>query len=150
MSTFLSDVFGVSGRGIIDHFIQHGQISAAQVAPYIKGKAGEKIDDIKIAVNGKVGPHQKEFLAMLVRRLDEDYAHITTIELKITAAIEDFQVQINQLDSVPGISITAAAAVLAEISSDMSNFKTSDHICSWAGLSPGNNESACKKKHTRN
>lgn len=146
LSTFLSDVFGVSGRGIIDHLIQHGQISTDQVAPYIKGKAREKIDDIKIAVNGKVGPHQKEFLAMLVRRLDEDYAHLTTIELKITAAIEDFQVQINQLDSVPGISITAAAAVLAEISSDMSNFKTSDHICSWAGLSPGNNESAGKKK----
>jgi transposase len=60
-----------------------------------------------------------------------------------------YQRQIKQLDGIPGISITAAAAILAEIGIDIAHFKTADHICSWAGLSPGNNESAGKKKSSR-
>jgi transposase len=53
--------------------------------------------------------------------------------------------QLEQLDDIPGIDKTATAAILAEIGTDMSRFKTAEHICSWAGLSPGNNESAGKK-----
>ncbi|MDN5332617.1 MAG: transposase [Tepidanaerobacteraceae bacterium] len=49
------------------------------------------------------------------------------------------------MDGIPGIDKTAAAAIIAEIGIDMSKFKTAEHICSWAGLSPGNNESAVKK-----
>jgi transposase len=55
--------------------------------------------------------------------------------------------QLEQLDDIPGIDKTATAAILAEIGTDMSRFKTAEHICSWAGLSPGNNESAGKKVH---
>lgn len=146
LSTFLSDIFGVSGRAIIEHLAQHGQISSDKVQLYVKGKAKVKTDDIKIAVNGKLNVHQKKFLTMLLKRLDEDYEHLNIVELKIESALESFQIQIQQLDGIPGISITAASAIIAEIGADMSEFKTAGHICSWAGLSPGNNESAGKKK----
>ena len=146
LSTFLADIFGVSGRAIIDHLAHHGQISPDKVTVYVKGRAKVKADDIKIAVNGKLSQHQRDFLTMLLKRLDEHYAHLNIVELKIESALESFQVQIQQLDGHPGINITAAAAIIAEISADMSKFKTADHICSWAGLSPGNNESAGKKK----
>lgn len=146
LSTFLSDIFGVSGRAIIDYLAQHGRINADKVQAFVKGKAKSKTDDIKIAVNGKLGLHQREFLTMLLKRLDEDYLHLNIIESKIHSALASFQIQIEQLDGIPGINITAGAAIIAEISIDMSKFKTADHICSWAGLSPGNNESAGKKK----
>lgn len=146
LSTFLTDIFGVSGRAIIDHLAEHGQISSDKIQLYVKGRAKVKTEDIKIAVNGRLSLHQRQFLTMLLKRLDEDYAHLNTIELKIDAALASFQIQIQQLDGIPGINVTAAAAVIAEISADMSKFKTADHICSWAGVSPGNNESAGKKK----
>lgn len=149
LSTFLSDIFGVSGRAIINHLSEHGQISSDKVQLYVKGRAKVKTEEIKIAVNGKLNQHQREFLAMLLKRLDEDYEHLNNVQLRIQSALDDFQTQIQQLDGVPGIDLVAASAVIAEISTDMSKFKTADHICSWAGLSPGNNESAGKKKVQR-
>lgn len=146
LSTFLTDIFGVSGRAIINHLSEHGYISPDKVQLYVKGRAKTKTEDIKIAVNGKLRQHQKEFLAMLLRRLDESYTYLDYVQQKIEAALNCLQTQIRMLDGVPGIDIIAAAAVIAEISADMSKFKTADHICSWAGLSPGNNESAGKKK----
>lgn len=146
LSSFLSDIFGVSGMAIINHIATHGQINSVNVQVYVKGRAKVKTEDIKIAVNGKMNQHQKEFLAMLLNRLDEDNMHLNNIELKIETALADFQSHMNQLDGIPSINATAASAVIAEIGVDMSSFKTADHICSWAGLSPGSNESAGKKK----
>ena len=62
--------------------------------------------------------------------------------------IEPFILQVQQLNSIYGISTTASCAIIAEIGVDMKPFKTAEHICSWAGLCPGNNESAGKRKST--
>lgn len=146
LSTFLTDIFGASGRGIINYFAEHGEISPEKVQLFVKGRARVKTEEIKTSVNGRMGQHQREFLAMLLKHLDESYEHLNAIESKINEDIKNFKAQIEQLDGIPGISITAAATIISEIGADMSKFKTSDHICSWAGLSPGNNESAGKKK----
>lgn len=146
LSTFLTDIFGVSGRAIIDQLSKHGSISSDTVQLYVKGRARIKTEDIKIAVNGRMNKHQREFLSMLLKHLDESESRIGTIDSKIEDALEKFRTELHQVDGIPGVNIVAAAAVIAEIGVDMSNFKTSDHICSWAGLAPGNNESAGKKK----
>lgn len=146
LSTFLSDIFGVSGRAIINHLSEYGQVSSDNIQLFVKGKAKTKADDIKLAVNGKLSPHQREVLKMLLKRLDENYEHLNYVQLKIEEALAGFQIQLSQLDGIPGIDLVAAAAVIAEIGVDMSKFKTADHICSWAGMCPGNNESAGKKK----
>jgi transposase len=90
--------------------------------------------------------HQREFLNMLLKHLDESESHIIDVDTKVEDALESFRTELHQLDGIPGVNIVAAAAIIAEIGTDMSYFKTSDHICSWAGLAPGNNESAGKKK----
>lgn len=146
LSTFLTDIFGISGRAIINHLAQYGQINSDTVQLYVKGRARVKTEDIKIAVNGKMNKHQMEFLNMLLKHLDESGSRISYIDLKIEDALESFRVQLHQIDGVPGINVVAAAAIIAEIGVEMKSFKTSDHICSWAGLAPGNNESAGKKK----
>jgi transposase len=149
LSTFLTDIFGVSGRTIMDHLARLGHIDPFDVELYVKGRAKSKTNDIKIAVNGKMNIHQREFLKILLQRLDEGYGHLHAIEESINEALQSFQQQIKQLDGIPGIDLTAASAIIAEIGIDMSKFKTAEHISSWAGLSPGNNESAGKKKSTR-
>jgi len=145
LSTFLSDILDVSGRAIIDHLARFGKISPQEVEQYVKRRAKAKLNEIKQAVNGQMDTLQREFLVILLERLDESIEHLQLIEQKIDEELLKYQRQLEQLDGIPGISKTAAAAVLAEIGIDMDQFKTAQHICAWAGLSPGNNESAGKK-----
>ena len=145
LSTFLTDIFGVSGRAIIDHLARVGSISPEEVDPLVKKRARNKLNDIKQAVNGDMDRLQKDFLTILLKRLDESVEHLQLIEQKIDEELLKYEQQLKQLDGIPGINKIAAAAILAEIGIDMAQFKTAEHICSWAGLSPGNNESAGKK-----
>lgn len=145
LSTFLTDIFGVSGRGVINHLAQYGHIFPEEVDPLIKKSARAKLNEIKLAVNGNMDDLQTEFLRILLQRLDDSCEHLQVIDQKIDEELLKYQKQLKQLDGIPGISITAAAAILAEIGIDMNHFKTADHICSWAGLTPGNHESAGKK-----
>lgn len=149
LSTFLTDIFGVSGRAIINYIADNGFISVVKVDEFVKSRARQKLNEIKIAVNGKMSPHQKEFLKLLLSHLDETYKNIGAIENLIEIALSKYQIEVSQIDSIPGVAKTAAASIIAEIGVDMSKFKTSEHICSWAGLSPRNEESAGKKKSTR-
>ena len=72
--------------------------------------------------------------------------HLHEIETDLEEDMTQFAMQIEQLNSIYGISTTASCAIIAEIGIDMKPFKTAEHICSWAGLCPGNNESAGKRK----
>jgi transposase len=145
LSTFLTDIFGVSGRAIIDHLARVGSISPEEVEPLVKKRARTKLNEIKQAVNGDMDRLQRDFLTILLKRLDESLEHLQLVEQKIDQELLKYEQQLQQLDGIPGINKIAAAAVLAEIGIDMTKFKTAEHICSWAGLSPGNNESAGKK-----
>ena len=115
LSSFISDIFGASGRNIILHLIEHGQIDKTALDSCRKTKTRNRIDEIETS-------------------LEEDMA--------------PFALQVEQLNSIYGISTTASYAIIAEIGIDMKPFKTAEHICSWAGLCPDNNESAGKRKST--
>ena len=78
--------------------------------------------------------------------LDDLLSHLESVEESIDELSAQFQEEIERLDTIPGIATTAATAIIAEIGIDMSKFPTAEHFCSWAGLSPGSNESAGKKK----
>lgn len=145
LSTFISDIFGASGMGILNHLARHGSISLEELDTYLKTKTRHKINDIMLAINSRLNMHQRQFLSMLLKHLDLLKVNLKEVEEKITSEIEKFEHQAEIIDSIPGIDKTAAAAIIAEIGIDMSCFKTAEHICSWAGLSPGNNESAGKK-----
>ena len=99
-----------------------------------------------VAVNGNLSEHQRSFLRMMLSHLDQIISHRKMIEAEIEAEIAAHSEALSLLCSIPGIDVTAASAIIAEISTDISKFPTAEHICSWAGLSPGNNESAGKRK----
>ncbi len=145
LSTFCSDVFGVSGKAILEHLALQGSISPSKVEALLKGRLRVKRDEVALATTGSLTELQQDFLGMLLKHLYQFESNIPEIDRKIDQVATKFQQQIEQLDGIPGIDIVAAQAVLAEIGTDMSKFKTAANLCSWAGLSPGNNESAGKK-----
>lgn len=148
LSTFISDIFGVTGRGIISHLIEHGSIDRETLSLCLKTKTRNRLDDILTAVNGTLSLHQRDFLNLMLIHYDELRFHLAEVETAILNEAMPKNSQIEQLCTIPGISATAAISIIAEIGTDMSSFKTAEHICSWAGLSPGNNESAGKRKST--
>ena len=149
LSTFLTDVFGVSGRNLINVLIEKGYLSPEDVETETKRISQVKKDEIKRVVNIQLSTHVRNFIKMQLTLLDELSAHLESVEESIDELSAQFQEEIERLDTIPGIATTAATAIIAEIGTDMSKFSTAEHFCSWAGLSPGNNESAGKKKvHT--
>ena len=145
-TAFLSDAFGASGRNIIRHLIQTGSIDRATLDKCLKTQTRKRIDQILVALNGNLSAHQRGFLAMVFGHLETLETHRKAVEDAITNEILKHSETLNLLCSIPGIAVTTAAAIIAEIGSDMSAFPDSQHICSWAGLSPGSNESAGKRK----
>jgi len=149
LSSFLSDVFGVSGRAILDYLCEHGSISTILVEKFLNGRLRKKKEDVALATRGSMTIHQRRFLKMLLSHLYQLETNVHEIDDKISEVSIKFEHQLEQLDGIPGIDKVAAAAILAEIGNDMNHFKTSAHICSWAGLSPGSNQSAGKKSPPR-
>ena len=107
-----------------------------------------RIDEILMSVNGILSEHQRFFLRILMDHCDSLKEYLSQIEALSAEEMAPFALQVEQLNSINGISTTASCAVIAEIGTDMSPFKTAEHICSWASLCPGNNESAGKRKGT--
>ena len=99
-----------------------------------------------MAVNGNLSKHQQDFLSLMFKHLEQIEAHKKVIEASIDNEIATHSEALALLCSIPGIDVTAASAIIAEIGTSMELFPSSKHICSWTGLSPGNDESAAKRK----
>lgn len=149
LSTFMSDVFGTSGRLVLNHLIVYGTIGLEELDPLIKGKLIKKKADIALAVNGNLNNYEQDFLSMQMRHLIQMESIVEELNDKIELFIEQFKEAEELLDGIPGISKVAAAAIIGEIGIDMSKFPRVENICSWAGLSPSCNESAGKTRSTK-
>jgi len=148
LSSFISDIFGASGRKIIQHLIKHEQIDRTALDSCLKTKTRNRIDEILLSVNGTLSEYQKAFLKILMNHYDSLKKHLEEMETALKKDMAPFALQVKQLSSIYGISTTASCAMIAEIGIDMKPFKTAEQICSWAGLCPGNNESTGKRKST--
>ncbi|WP_425057927.1 IS110 family transposase ISCsa3 [Sporomusa carbonis] len=149
LSTFLTDIFGQSGISLIHKLCDVGYISPDDVLSHLRGTARKKLDDIKQAVNGRLNEHERSFLSMLVRNFEQCLREIEDIEKKIMECAGKFEEAIRLVETVPGIQRLTAITIISEIGTDLNMFPTAAHLCSWAGMCPGNNESAGKKKSTR-
>lgn len=149
LSSFLSDIFGSSGLAIMQQLAQVGSISEQSLKTCLKGRARQKVAEILSSLNGTLSLPQRQLLNMQLAHLKDLQDNLREVEEEIRRDFSQFEGPRDLLDSIPGIDLTAAYAILAEIGSDMSAFPTAQHICSWAGLAPGNHESAGKKKKQR-
>jgi len=149
LSVFLSDIFGSSGMAIMQQLVQVGFISSESLNLCLKARARQKSGEILSNLNGVLSTPQRKLLKLQLDHLKDLQDNLREIEEQIQDNFSQFKGPIQLLDSIPGIDLTAAYAILAEIGRLMAAFPTAQHICSWAGLAPGNHESAGKKKRQR-
>lgn len=145
LSSVVSDTFGVSGSEIIDELIK-GELTIEEMAELSKGKLKKKKEDIKEALVGNFQEHHKFMIKASLEHIKSMEKIISEIDLEIDKKIEKYREEYEMLQTIPGVKEQGAASIIAEIGVDMDRFPTEEHLSSWAGMSPGNNESAGKKK----
>ena len=142
-----SDVFGKTASAITDRLLESNE--PFNVAPFLNRRIKTPVEKIQAAVDGEMCAEQAEKLRIIrshMKSLDSCKANLESL---ILSTAQQFLPQLELVMTVPGIQAYSAIAVISEIGVDMSVFSTSKHLCSWAGLTPQNNESAGKKKTTR-
>lgn len=148
LSSVATDINGVSGRLMLDA-IADGEIDSAVLAELAKGRLKKKKNDLQRALSGIISPHQRMMIAMyrdIIKFFDEQIAQL---DQEIEERMRPFEEQLQLLDTIPGVGRITAQKIIAEIGTDMSQFPSSGHLASWAGMAPGNNESAGKRKSGR-
>ena len=149
LDSVFSNVFGKSASAIISYMLEHPG-EKFDVAPFVHGRCKTPIADIQAAVDGEFSPFQAEKLKVIRTHMAYLADCKALLETQIYLLALPYKRQVELLLTVPGISEPMTAIrILAEIGADMSVFESSKHLCSWAGLTPQNNESAGKKKTTR-
>jgi transposase len=144
-----SDIFGVSGSSIINSLIEGKELTHDDLSSMVKGKFREKVPELVKALEGKMSQHHVQKLSLSLNHYLTINESIAEVEALIHQKCAPFKAVIDLLLTVPGVNLTAAHAILAEIGPDMSVFHSATHLSSWAGVSPKNNSSAGKKKSKR-
>jgi transposase len=144
LGSVASNVLGKSGRRMLEALVA-GSTDAQAMADLAKGALRRKIPDLERALRGVVGEHQRLLLAEQLAHIDYLDEGIERLSGQIKERVAPFEEAIECLDKVPGINRLMAEALIAEIGTDMSRFPTAGHLASWAGMAPGNNESAGKR-----
>ena len=145
LSSVATDVFGVSGRLMLKALVE-GKASLAEMAELAKGKLRNKIPQLRLALEGKLEEHHRFLLQLQQDRLDAAGRDLATLEQRIQQKLEPYAPQVARLQEIPGVDWTLAAVIIAELGIDMSVFQSVPQLASWAGVCPGNNESAGKRK----
>ena len=144
-----SDVFGKAASAITTRILENPSEKITDVSGFRTKGMKATDEDVLAAVDGEMCAEQAEKLRIIRSHMDSLELCKLNLDSLILAIAEKYLPQINLLLTVPGIKSFSAIAILSEIGVDMSVFPTSKHLCSWAGLTPQNNESAGKKKTTR-
>lgn len=145
LSSVASDITGVSAKAMLKAIIDDAG-DPVVIARLAKGKLKNKQKELEKALLGLVGPHQKMILTAQLNHLEFLDQQVIELDREIEARLHPFELELELLDSIPGIGRRTAEDILAEIGTDMHRFPSSAHLASWAGMSPGNNESAGKRK----
>jgi transposase len=150
LGSVASEVLGASGRAMIEALIE-GKKDPAQIADLARRQLRGKIPQLEKALQGRLTEHHRFLLQLLWKQLHQQELLIAELEAKIVELTQPFAAEIARLDAIPGVDRRVAEVVLAELGPDMTPFRTHRHVASWAGMSPGNEESAgkrCKRRIT--
>jgi transposase len=149
LSSVVSKIYGVSSLALIRSLLEKDKLSKEEISQMAKGKLKKKVDLLEKALNGKLTDHHRFLLRMHLENIDHTAKQIKKIDEEIQRKMVPFQKESKLIQTIPGISEVNASAILAEIGVDMSVFPDEAHLSSWAGVCPGYNESAGKKKSSK-
>ena len=155
LSGTISDINGVSGRNLLNAILSGEKMDLAKItdmrrekllANNLKAADEQLVDDL----NGVLTSLQRRMLAVMLKHIDELAKHIAQLDDDIDQHMkEEEKIAAARIQELPGIGNTSAETIISVIGADMSRFPTDKHISKWAGLCPGNNESAGKRKSGR-
>lgn len=149
LASFASDINGKSSRNVLNALLAGTKLDEEQLKELLHGSMHKKIPEIIAATDGILTPMQKQLIKNIIDHIDDMSRRIKDMDDLLNNHLQEYQQAIKRLDEIPGIGRQSAETILAEIGLDMSRFPTDGHISSWAGLAPGNNESAGKRKTGR-
>jgi transposase len=148
LGSVASDVLGVSGRAMLDGLIA-GQTDPGRLAEHAKTRLRRKLPELRLALTGRVTEHHRFLLRLHLEHWDRLAELIGRLSERIEASLAPHRAAVERLTTIPGIDVRTAEVIVAEVGPDMGRFPTAAHLASWAGVCPGNNESAGKRRGGR-
>jgi transposase len=123
-----------------------GSADEASMATLARGKLRDKVPQLERALRGRMGAHQRFILARQLAHVDALDELIEQLSAEVEQRLRPFVEALVRLDTIPGVGPRTAETLLAELGPDLSRFPTAGHLASWAGMCPGNDESAGKRR----
>jgi transposase len=145
LGSVASDVLGVSGRDMIRAIID-GQTDPERLADLARRRLRGKIPELKLALHGRVTDHHRFQLQALMDEIEFLEGLIARFSTRIEQEMAPLAEKTQRLQGIPGVGEQAAEVIAAELGTDMARFPTAGHLSSWAGLCPGNDVSAGKRR----
>jgi len=150
LDSIVSDMFGKSASLITDYLVSDEPFESQKCVSFLQRSLKKKADAVIDSINGyHMTSEQKDRIVLIRSHLDFINSSIADLDTKLGIMVEPYNSAISLLRTIPGIDRPSAITIISEIGTDMSQFSSSKRLCCWAGLTPGNNESAGKKKSVR-
>ena len=148
LDSVISDIVGMSGRAMLEAMIA-GESDPATLAQLASPRIKASQSMLRSALDGRVNARHRFLLGVHLRMIDGFDAETARIDAEVEACLAPFRRAVEQLVTIPGIKALTAETIVSEIGIDMSRFPSAGHLVSWAGLAPGNDESAGKHRSRR-
>lgn len=145
LSTVLSNVDGAVGTRIIEKLIE-GNANIDELMQFYHGKIKATKAEFRLALEGKITKHHRFMLQLHKDSILDKERLIARLDAEIDEATKAYEIELSMLQTIPGVAKDSAISILSEVGGDMSKFPNEHHLSSWAGMSPGNNETGGKKK----
>ena len=150
LASVVSDTFGKSSQKILAKILENPNDTSFDIESLIHGSMKDKLPELELAIDGYITPEQAAKLKIIKEHFDNLEARKAELEELILALANPYQQEISIILTAPGFKNTfTAIGIISEIGTNMEAFPSAKHLCSWAGLTPANNESAGKKKSVR-
>ena len=150
LDSVVSDMFGKSASLITDYLISDEPFDSIKCISFLQRSLKKKADAVIDSINGyHMTSEQKDRILLIRSHLEFINQSISDLDSKLDKMVVPYSSAISLLRTIPGIDKPSAITIISEIGTDMSQFSSSNRLCCWAGLTPGNNESAGKKKSVK-
>lgn len=148
LDSVVKDINGKSARKLLEKIIEDDvPTSEEEISKMIHGRMRSKLGQLVTAIEGITTPLQRKLLAQVIDHIDDLNRRIADLDKLVQDYMDEYEAAITALCDIPGIARRSAEVILAEIGLDMSRFPSAAHLCSWAGVCPGNCQSAGRRKH---